>query len=448
LQSTSWRRSERLEMRCLLSIASETSALETYVAAIYQDILGRPIDPGTKISVQNRLQNGESALEISAEITHSDEHFADLVQSTYGALLGRGADSSALDYWIGLGASGLTDEKLEEEILASDEFYARVGGTDEAFIGTLYSTLLDRPADMTGEAYWLGQLNSGASRFQISLAFAEGRERERLRVEDDYLQVFHLPGDDQGIAYWTNQLAAGMSNENVLTSLVDSNEYFESRTGQPITTVPIPSSSFSWWQSYEDQINARAQQGNVDLLFVGDSQVTGWNLAGYGQSVFQQFYGSSNAMAAGIPGDSTQGVLWTLLHSQLSNLHPKLTVVEVGTNNLSVGNSPADIAAGNEAIVQTLQEEFPETKILLMGILPRGESANDPMRSEVAATNQLVQALADGQNVYYVDLSPSLLDANGAFLPGVIQSDFAHLTPAGYEIWAQSIEPIVKANVG
>jgi len=70
------------------------------------------------------------------------------------------------------------------------------------------------------------------------------------------------------------------------------------------------------------------------------------------------------------------------------------------------------------------------------------------MRSEVAATNQLVQALADGQNVYYVDLSPSLLDANGAFLPGVIQSDFAHLTPAGYEIWAQSIEPIVKANVG
>lgn len=447
MQSTPWRQPERLELRRLLSIATETMNLETYVAAIYHDVLGRAIDPGAKAFVATELQQGDSVFDISAQIADSNEHFADLIQSDYAKFLGRGAEAAGVDAWLSLGAMDRPDEYLEAKILASDEFYARVGATNEGYVDALYGALLGRPADAAGEATWLEQLESGASRFQISLAFAESPERERLRVVDDYLQVFHRQGDDPGIAFWTSQLAAGKSNEDVLAGLVDSPEYFASRTGQPITTVPIPSSSFSWWQSYEDQIDARARQGNVDLLFVGDSQVTGWNLAGDGQSVWDQFYASGNAMAAGLPGDTTQGVLWTLIHSDLSNLQPKLTVVEVGTNNLSEGDSPADIAAGTTAIVQTLHEEFPETRILLMGILPRGESANSPLRTAVAATNALVQVIADGQNVFYVDLSPLLLGADGAFLPGLVQPDFVHLTSAGYEIWAQAIEPIVKGVI-
>lgn len=83
-----------------------------------------------------------------------------------------------------------------------------------------------------------------------------------------------------------------------------------------------------------------------------------------------------------------------------------------------------------------------------MGILPIGETADNPLRRAVAATNALLAGVADGKTVYYLDIGPLLLGADGRFLPGVMQSDFTHPSEGGYEIWASAIKPLVEAVVG
>ncbi len=38
---------------------------------------------------------------------------------------------------------------------------------------------------------------------------------------------------------------------------------------------PVPRKN-SWWKTRHEKLNARIKQGNVDLIFVGDSITQGW----------------------------------------------------------------------------------------------------------------------------------------------------------------------------
>jgi lysophospholipase L1-like esterase len=206
------------------------------------------------------------------------------------------------------------------------------------------------------------------------------------------------------------------------------------------TTTPV-SKSEEWWQLRHQKINDRAKQGDVDLIFIGDSITQGWE-GDAGKDVWQKFYGSRKAMNAGIGGDRTQHVLWRLEHGNIDRIKPKLAVLMIGTNN-SGGDSPEDIAAGITAIVEKLRDKLPDTKILLLGIFPRGPNSDDDKRKVNVATNKIIKSLDDGKKVYYLDISDEFLGDDGR-LDKQIMPDLLHLSTRGYEIWAESIEPKVS----
>lgn len=204
------------------------------------------------------------------------------------------------------------------------------------------------------------------------------------------------------------------------------------------TTTPAPRTDAGWLER-QKQINDRAQQGDVDLLFIGDSITQSWE--GPGKAIWKKFYGDRRAMNAGISGDRTQHVLWRLDHGNIDGVQPKLAVIMIGTNNVGT-DSPDDIAAGITAIVAKLREKLPKTKVLLLGIFPRGPNSDDPAREVTAATNKIIKTLDDGDSVYFLDLADEFLENDGA-LSEEIMPDFVHLSVQGYEIWAESIEPKV-----
>ncbi|HWB09059.1 MAG TPA: platelet-activating factor acetylhydrolase IB subunit [Pirellulales bacterium] len=211
-----------------------------------------------------------------------------------------------------------------------------------------------------------------------------------------------------------------------------------------VTTTPV-SRPDDWWQQRQQKINERAKQGDVSLLFIGDSITEGWG-TDTGQEVWEKFYGSRKAMNAGIGGDRTQHVLWRLDNGNVENIKPKLAVVMIGTNN-SGSDTPDDIAAGITAIVEKLRSKLPETKILLLGIFPRGENDDDEKRKVNVAVNKIIQSLDDGKAVFYLDLSDKFLNQDGT-LEREIMPDLLHLSQQGYEIWAESIEPKVSELLG
>ena len=432
-------RLEMLENRAMLS--SGAGALATYVGALYGDLLGRAADASGQTYWAGRLEQGVNFREAAASIVRSREYIVDRIDAAYAAVLARGPDRDGLNYWL-----EQSEDRLDSGLLAADEFYARVGGNDRAFIQAAYQIVLERPAEQAAQQYWSAELAAGGSRSDFILSLIHSRESEQRRISDDYQRVFQRTGDESGIAFWQKQIAGGTTNDEVLTDFVCAAEYFKQRTGEPITATPVKS-TLSWWSTFDDQINARAQKGNIDLMFVGDSITAGWDYAGFGINVWSKQLAGPNVMLSGIPGDETQTLLWRLEHGDLDHVRPKLTVLMIGTNNIRANDSPADVASGVRAVVDTLRRHLPETKILVMGIPPIGETLDEPFRRAVAATNALLVGVADGKTVYYLDIGPALVDANGRFLPGVIQRDFTHLTESGYQIWASAIEPIVKAVV-
>lgn len=198
------------------------------------------------------------------------------------------------------------------------------------------------------------------------------------------------------------------------------------------------------WMKRHDSMNERVKMGNVDLLFIGDSITQAWE--GPGKAVWADKYEKRNAVNLGIGGDRTQHVLWRLENGNIDGIKPKLAVIMIGTNN-SGTNTSEQIADGVTAIVTTLRTKLPETKILLLGVFPRGADDENKQRQVNMKTNEIIARLADGEMVEYLDIGPKFLDENRV-LSKEVMPDLLHLTPAAYQTWADAIEDHVARMMG
>ncbi len=211
----------------------------------------------------------------------------------------------------------------------------------------------------------------------------------------------------------------------------------------PSTVVPVPREG--GWIQRHNSFNERVKQGDVDLLMIGDSITQGWE--GNGKEAWAKHLAPRKAVNLGIGGDRTQHVLWRLQNGNLNGIQPKLAVLMIGTNNSNGDDNTAEeIAAGIEAIVKNLRENLPETKVLVLGIFPRGEKPN-PQREKNAKASETASKLADGEHVFYLDIGEKFLTPDGT-LTREIMPDFLHLSPQGYTIWAEAIEPEVARLTG
>ena len=208
---------------------------------------------------------------------------------------------------------------------------------------------------------------------------------------------------------------------------------------------PVPRGD-QWWKDRHESFNQKvAELGEkAQVIFIGDSITQGWE--GAGREAWQENFTKYNAINLGIGGDRTQHVLWRLDNGNLKGLKPKAAVVMIGTNNSNgEDNSVEQIADGVAAIVEKLRNKLPGTKILLIPIFPRGENPN-PQRGKILQVNQIIQKLADGENVLWVDFGHKFVTEEGR-IPGDLMPDYLHLSPEAYEIWADSIEEPLKEAV-
>ncbi len=213
------------------------------------------------------------------------------------------------------------------------------------------------------------------------------------------------------------------------------------------SAIAPASKSNEFWQTRQAKINERTQQGNIDLIFLGDSITQAWESAKVQRDIWGPFYGDRKAANMGIGGDRTQHVLWRLNHGNIDDISPKLVVLMIGTNNSNgTDNTAEEIADGIKAIVHTLREKLPSTKVLLLAIFPRGEHPN-PQREKNALASELASVLADGMAVHYLDIGEKFLEVDGS-LSKKIMPDYLHLSPRGYQIWADAIEAKVAELLG
>ncbi len=191
---------------------------------------------------------------------------------------------------------------------------------------------------------------------------------------------------------------------------------------------------------------AKDAPGDYDIAFIGDSITEGWEKSG--TNVWQKFYGSRKCIDLGVGGDRTEHVLWRFENGQLDGLKPKAAVLMIGTNNSNNDKdgkehySTAEILAGVQVIVKQLRTRLPDTKLIVLGIFPRGATFST-QRGKLLQINQALAQLNDGKMIHYVDFGSQLIEADGAISKDVMP-DRLHLSEKGYTIWAEAIEAKLK----
>ena len=233
--------------------------------------------------------------------------------------------------------------------------------------------------------------------------------------------------------------------------------------GVPVNRAAVPVPGFEDvgydWSRRHDYIlsEAKTWRANPKVVLIGDSITHFWAgrdsigelddslTAASWRAAFGGF--GFNTLNLGFGYDRTQNVLWRLEQGELARTKPGLVVLMIGVNNFvssakCKATTPEETAAAIRRIIGIIRKGHPETRILLMGVLPVREPGS-PLRAEIVRLNRLLKRIPgygyDGK-VEYLDIGERFLGAGGA-IPRALMADLVHPTEAGYAIWAKALRP-------
>jgi len=206
------------------------------------------------------------------------------------------------------------------------------------------------------------------------------------------------------------------------------------------------------WYSQFEAINKIGKDRQVDFVLLGNSITQGWG--GEGRTVWAAApdlwnlrFKPLNTANFGISGDRTQHILWRIRNGNFENIKPKVIALEIGVNNFP-DNTSEEIAESIKLIVRTLQKKIPGAKILLFGPLPTGKNNLEPNRIKYKQIHLIIRGLGNGKNVIYKNLDGQFMNPDGTLKDGLLAADAIHLTPAGYQAWADVMLPVAEKWLG
>lgn len=166
------------------------------------------------------------------------------------------------------------------------------------------------------------------------------------------------------------------------------------------------------------------------IVFIGDSLTEDgdWQAALPGHHVLN----------FGVGGNTTEDVIERL--DEVVAANPTTVVVEIGTNDFAWRLPVEQVVENIEAILVRLREKLPSTKLVMQSILPR----QPEYAHIVVGVNEQIARFTPTVSGLYVDLWPTLADANGG-LKAEFTTDGLHLTDGGYAAWYEALRPALEA---
>lgn len=215
--------------------------------------------------------------------------------------------------------------------------------------------------------------------------------------------------------------------------------------------VPVPRlelDRYNWWQRHAAEL-IDGPRIDPDVVLIGDSITHFWGghptgPVAHGPEAWHRTFGRCRVLNLGFGWDRTQNVLWRLGHGEFTGLHPKLVILNIGTNNFSAtpharANTPAEVAAGVLAICNRVKALSPTSHLLVMAVFPRGQWPNSPFRAPIAALDAiLARELAGRPDTTFLNIGNRFLTPTGE-LPPDMMPDGTHPSEKGYAIWGRAL---------
>ena len=215
-----------------------------------------------------------------------------------------------------------------------------------------------------------------------------------------------------GISYLLGRLSLLQSYKSKITAMYD-NPFYRDKTSH-FETLP---------------------KSEAEIIFLGDSLT---DLCEWAEVLRND--GIKNR---GICGDTTDGIL-----NRITNIvesKPQKLFVMIGINDLNQGKKVEDILEKYRKILETFQNQIPDTKIFIQSLLPVNQKIfkNKGVNEKVMTLNNQLKDLAKTFSFQYIDLFSSFLDGNNE-LDAQYTTDGLHLNGQGYLIWKGIIEKQVN----
>jgi len=225
----------------------------------------------------------------------------------------------------------------------------------------------------------------------------------------------------------------------------------------PNPAVEAISGDADWVQQHESILKEVQSHPDAQLLLIGDSITDNYHRsekpdADY-RPTWNEFYAPRNALNLGISGDTTSNVIWRLDHGEVDGLRPKVAVILIGTNNTLHGQTAEQTEAGIDALIGNLEERLPETRILLVGILP-SQRSESKSRDDVRVNQYLARCYGENPRVTYLDIG-SIFFKNGELNTALFYDPRTpehlkalHPDTIGQHRMAEAIEPTLAKLMG
>jgi hypothetical protein len=202
------------------------TANAAYVSSAYGFFFNRGQDAFSNVWV-DQLNGGVAKETLLIELQASDEYLRNQVAALYNHYLQRSPDSGGGQTWFDYLRAGGTFEGMAAGLTSSPEYLLFHDGTNPGFVVGLYHDVLNRGPSDAEVAGWVEDLNLGASRLDVSVAFLTSQEYRTELVQADYLTFLLRQADPGGLAAWVNALNAGATDQEVLAGIFGSPEGYQ-----------------------------------------------------------------------------------------------------------------------------------------------------------------------------------------------------------------------------
>ena len=276
-------------------------------------------------------------------------------------------------------------------------------------------------------------------RRQNAVAQANNANHEAFAVlkGEGYMNIFLLSKQELGLSFegyvdGTHPTDLGMM-EYAESYEAKVREILNEPAGKMVTTIPVTQmrepNNYDWEGRHRMLLELNSADP-PEICFLGNSithfwggQPEGPRREGVGS--WESTFAGQSVRNFGYGWDRVENVLWRVYHEELDGFDAKQIILKIGTNNLLL-NSPKEILAGLELLINAIKTRQPKAHILILGLLPRRDR-----ELKVAQMNLQIAQLTGKLNVNYIDIGQTMLQPDNKIDESLF-SDGLHPNETGY----------------
>jgi lysophospholipase L1-like esterase len=171
------------------------------------------------------------------------------------------------------------------------------------------------------------------------------------------------------------------------------------------------------------------------ILFIGDSLTEWFDL--------ERYFPGKAIVNEGIAGDTTFGLLERI--DGIMAIPAARIFLMIGINDILNGYKTDDIIENYQLLIEEIRIQSNRSELIIQSLLP----VNETMLGSFLAFNKIILKINAVISEYCHDCSITYLDLYDSFLLGHelnprYTTDGAHLSLAGYQLWAEKLKAFLS----